>query len=358
VVILGIVASPLLGLDQYGVKLLGTVPHGLPSPGLPAIELSDINELLPLAVACFLLGAVETAAIGRMFTMKHGGRLDPNREFLALAAANLAAGLGRGFPVSGGMSQSVVNEGGGARTPLSGFFASLILLAVVLWFSGLLRNLPQPVLAAVVLVAVGGLLQPRTLLHLWKADCPEFAAAMGTLVGVLGSGLLRGVMFGALISLVQLIRRAARPHVAVLGRIPGTSRFSDMQRHPENEPVRGGLLVRPESGLIYFNIGHVCDTIMERARESDVKFVVIDLSSAPYIDLQSAEALATLADELKRQGTAIHAVEARAVVRDRLRLAGVDEKLGGLNRAYAMADVVDRYEGQTIGKAEGPAGNT
>ena len=163
VVVGGIVASGWLGLDARGVKLLGEVPQGLPAIGLPAIQWADLNDLLPLALACFLLGAVETAAIGRMFTAKHGGRLDANQEFLALAAANLAAGLGRGFPVSGGMSQSLVNEGGGARTPLSGALAAGIMLVVVLFFSHLLAALPQPVLAAVVLVAVAGLFKVSAL---------------------------------------------------------------------------------------------------------------------------------------------------------------------------------------------------
>src|SRR5215831_1939786 len=138
VVIGGIVASSALSLDGRGVKLLGEVPQGLPPLGLPAIHWDDLNELLPLALACFLLGAVETAAIGRMFSAKHGGRLDANQEFLALAAANFAAGLGRGFPISGGMSQSLVNEGGGARTPLSGALATGIILVVVLFFTHLL----------------------------------------------------------------------------------------------------------------------------------------------------------------------------------------------------------------------------
>src|SRR5213078_1495390 len=111
----------------------------------------DVNDLLPLALACFLLGAVETAAVGRMFVAKHGGRLDSNQELLALSAANLAAGLGQGFPVSGGMSQSLVNESGGARTPLSGFIAALVVLLVTVFLSRALHNLPQPVLAAVVL---------------------------------------------------------------------------------------------------------------------------------------------------------------------------------------------------------------
>src|SRR4029079_17722299 len=130
-----------------------------------------------LAVACFLLGAVETAAIGRLFAAKHGGRFDANREFLALAAANLAAGIGRGFPVSGGMSQSLVNEGGGARSPLSGALATAIILIVVLFFTHLLRALPQPVRAAVVLVAVAGLFKLSTLKQLWKGDRTEFVVA-------------------------------------------------------------------------------------------------------------------------------------------------------------------------------------
>src|SRR6478752_2791972 len=132
VVIGGIVASMLLGLDAKGVKLLGEVPQGLPAIGIPDIYWSDVNALLPLAFACFLLAVVETAAIGRTFATKHGGRLDANQEFLALAASNLAAGLGRGFPVSGGTSQSLVNESAGARTPLSTLVAGLFILVVVL----------------------------------------------------------------------------------------------------------------------------------------------------------------------------------------------------------------------------------
>ena len=232
VVVGGIVAASVWGLEARGVKMLGEVPQGLPAIGLPALHFSDLNELLPLAVACFLLGAVETAAIGRMFAAKHGGRLDPNQEFLALAASNLAAGMGQGFPVSGGMSQSLVNESGGARTPLSGFFASLVILIITLFFAGLLRDLPQPVLAAIVLVAVAGLFKVSVLRHLWRTDRAEFLVAMTALLGVLGSGLLRGVLIGAVISLVLLIRRAARPHVAMLGRIPGTRRFSDARAPP------------------------------------------------------------------------------------------------------------------------------
>jgi sulfate permease, SulP family len=346
VVIAGIVSASALSLDARGVKLLGTVPQGLPPIGLPAVYWHDLNELLPLAFACFLLGAVETAAIGRMFTAKHGGRFDANQEFLALSASNLAAGVGRGFPISGGMSQSLVNEGGGAQTPLSGALAAGIILVVVLFLSHLLSALPQPVLAAVVLVAVAGLFKLSTLKQLWRGDRAEFVVAMAAILGVLGSGLLRGVMIGAIISLVQLLRTASRPHVAFLGRIPGTRRFSDRQRHPDNELIPGVLIFRPESGLIYFNVDNVCESILKRvhAESPPPTLVVLDLSAAPRMDLQSAHALAGMADELTTQGIRVQAVEPRSSVRDRLRSEGVDRKLGGISRFTSVADAVEDFQ--------------
>jgi MFS superfamily sulfate permease-like transporter len=244
------------------------------------------------------------------------------------------------------MSQSVVNEGGGARTPLSGAFAAGIVLVVVLFLSGLLRTLPQPVLAAVVLVAVSGLFKLSTLKELWHGDRPEFVVAMAALLGVLTSGLLRGVLIGAIISLAQLLRAASRPHVAFLGRIPGTRRFSDHERHPDNELIPGVLIFRPESGLIYFNVDHVCETILDRVRTEPAppKLVVLDLSAAPRVDLQSAHTLGGLADELAAAGIRFQAVEARSTVRDRLRDVGVDSKLGGVNRFTTVADVVDSLQ--------------
>jgi len=344
VVIGGIAASSLLGLESRGVKLLGDVPQGLPALGFPAIGWSDLNELLPLALACFMLGAVETAAIGRTFMAKHGGRLDANQEFLALAAANLASGLGRGFPVSGGMSQSLVNEGGGARTPLSGFIASGFILVVVLFFSHLLRTLPQPVLAAIVLVAVTGLFKASTLRHLRRTNRTEYVVAIAALGGVLSFGLLRGVLIGGIISLVLLIHRASRPNVALLGRIPGTKRFSDLQRHPDNETVPGVLIFRPESSLVYFNMDHIHDTIMERVRAQAAapSLVVLDLSPTPYVDMHSAHMLAELAGELRAAGIRLQVVETRSSVRDRLRNEGVDEQLGGINRFSSVAEAVEK----------------
>lgn len=342
VVIGGIIASAWLALDQRGVKLLGEVPQGIPSLGLPDVHWTDINALLPLALACFLLAAVETAAIGRTFTAKHGGRLDANQEFLALAASNFAAGIGRGFPVSGGMSQSLVNEGSGAKTPLSGAIAAVFILLVILFLSHQLSSLPQPALAAIVLMAVAGLFQLSALRHLWQASQADLVVAIASLLGVLGSGLLRGVMIGAVISLVQLMRRASRPHVAVLGRIPGTQRFSDMERHPDNEKVPHVLIVRPESGLVYFNIDHVRSTIIDRTlgETPPPRLLVIDLSASPLVDLQSAHELVAMADELNAKGIRVRVVETRSSVRDRLNREGLGPRLGGVSRFVSVADAL------------------
>ncbi len=347
VVVGGIIAAGAIGLEARGVKLLGNVPQGLPPAALPPVTRADLNDLLPLAMACFLLGAVETTAIGRMFTGKHGGRLDANQEFLALAGANLAAGLGQGYPVSGGMSQSLVNESAGARSPLSGLVASLLILVVVLFFSGMLRDLPQPVLAAVVLMAVLGLVKVSALRHLWRTDRQEFLIACVALAGVLTSGLLRGVLIGAVISMVLLIRRASRPHVAFLGRIPGTRRFSDFQRHPDNEEIPGMLIFRSEASIIYFNAEHIRDCVLARVRAGPAPHTVLcDLSSAPYVDLGGAEMLKSLESDLRSMGSRLRIVEARSTVRDRLRTEGLEERVGRVDRFTSVADAVDAYQAE------------
>src|SRR6266481_1959950 len=345
VVIGGIVAASALSLETRGVKLIGAVPQGIPPLKLPGVYWHDLNNLLPLAFACFLLGAVETAAIGRMFVAKHGGRFDANRENLALAASNLFAGLGGGFPVSGGTSQSLVNEEAGARTPLSNALAAVFILVVVLFFSRLLSALPQPVLAAVVLVAVAGLFRLSTLKQLWRSDRQEFVVAVAAFVGVLTFGLLRGVMIGAVISLVQLAHASSHPHVALLGRIPGTRRFSDCDRHPDNEVIPNVMIFRPESGLVYFNIDNVYDAILSRVRaeRTTPKLVVVDLSAAARVDLQSAHTLAAMASELTSKGIRFQAVEPRSSVRDRLRHEGIDTKLGGVDRFTTVADVIEHF---------------
>jgi MFS superfamily sulfate permease-like transporter len=221
----------------------------------------------------------------------------------------------------------------------------LIILLVTLFLSGLLHDLPQPALAAIVLFAVAGLFKLKAMVHLWRYYRTEFVVAMAAILGVLGSGLLRGVLIGAVISIIQLLRRASHPHVALLGRIPGTRRYSDLARHEDNEPVPGLLICRPESGLLYFNIDHVRESITAALRASSppVGLVLLDLSATPHVDLQAAQTLAALHGDVTAAGSRFQIVEARASVRDTLRVECLEDKVGRINRFTSVADAVDEF---------------
>jgi MFS superfamily sulfate permease-like transporter len=281
-----------------------------------------------------------------MFGAKHGYRLDATQEFLAIGAANLAAGLGSAFPVSGGMSQSLVNESGGARTPLSGAVAAIITLLVALFFTGLLRDLPQPVLAAVILVAVTGLIQVETLRHIWRFSRTEFAVAIAALLGVLGSGLLNGVLLGVVISILLLLGRASRPRVTELGRVPGTTYFADLTRHPENERVADALIVRSEGALLYFNVDHVRERlsaiVSERAQPP--RLVVFFMGNVPHVDLAGVEFLIALRETCSKSGAEFRLAEVRGQVREALRRSG-HASLSELAEAnQTVDDVVGKWK--------------
>jgi len=344
VVVGGAVGATFLDAGAHGVKLLGSIPQGLPQVGLPTVHWADVNELLPLAMACFMLAAVETIAIGRMFSLKHGYRLDPNQEFLGLAMANLGAGLGQGFPVAGGMSQSLVNESVGARTALSGFFSSLSILIVVLFFSDLLRNLPQPVLAAVVLVAVAGLFRLADMKRLWRFDRSEFAIAAAAFTCVLWSGLLHGVLIGAVISLVLLLHRASTPHVAVLGRIPGTELYGDVVPNPENLITGGVYVFRADSAILYFNCAYLRDRFFHSLEQqhAPVRLAIWSLSTVADVDLAGAEMLLHLREELAQQGIAFELADARGPVRESLRAAGLEGHFGQIEANASVAVLLQK----------------
>jgi high affinity sulfate transporter 1 len=346
VVIGGMLAARLLNLEDRGVSLLGEVPQGLPPLAVPAVSRVDLNQLFPLAIAAFILAAVETSAIGRMFAKQHGYRFDANQELLAIGTSNLLAGIGRGFPVSGGMSQSLVNESAGAKTPVSGLVAAVFTLAVALFASGLLRNLPQPVLAAIVLAAVMGLVDVKALRHIWHFSRSEFAVVAVACLGVLGSGPENGVLLGAGISIVLLLRQAAHPRVVELGRIPGTGIFADRANHPERERVPHVLVTRCESALLYFNVEHVRTRLVEflNAREDGVHLVVLFLGTVPTIDLAGAEFLETVHRTLQARGIDFRLAETRGEVRHALRRIGFEKVYGPLESGQTVDVVIAAWQ--------------
>jgi high affinity sulfate transporter 1 len=343
VVVLAIVAATLLGLPARGVPITGEIPAGLPTLAGPAIRIIDVEGIVPLAAGCLLLAYIEGVSAARTFAAKHGYPLDPRQELLGIGAANLAAALGHGYPVAGGLSQSAVNDKAGARTSLALVFASITLALCLLFLTGLLENLPKAVLAAVVLTAVYGLLDFPALLRMWHVSKLDFLAAAIALIGVLLLGILQGILLAALASVVLLLIRASRPNVAFLGRIPGTNSYSDMERHPENEALSGAIAFRPEASLIYVNSDSVMEAVLRRldqGKPGAVRLAVCDLSAAPYLDLAGSRMLRELHAELESRGISLRIVGARGTARDLLRADGVEEKVGGLDRAATLDGVL------------------
>jgi high affinity sulfate transporter 1 len=341
VVVASIVALSVTPLASMGFKLVGVLPAGLPDLVLPSLRPREVDGIIPLALACFLLGYIESVSAARALAQEHGYEIDARQELLALGVANLASAIGQGYPVAGGLSQSTVNDRAGARTPLALLFASIAIALCLVFLTALLANLPSVVLAAIVLVAVKGLINIPELYSVWRLSRMEFWVAMAAFAGVLLLGILKGVLLAAIVSILLLIGRVARPRVARLGRIPGTNRFSDCERNPDNEAIPDVLIVRVESSLLYFNIDHVRDCFrrLVAAAGKDLRLVIWDLSSSPYVDIAAVRMLGEVQRGLAARGAKLRLVEARADVRDLLR-AEIGASVGEVSRRLSIDNAI------------------
>ena len=349
VVVLSIVAAKAIGLAAYGVTVTGSIPAGLPEIGFPTLRLHEVEGILPLAAGCLLLAYIEGVSAARGFAEKHGYALNPRQEFLGIGAANLMAGLGHGYPVAGGLSQSAVAEKAGSRTPLTLVFASATLALCLLFLTEPLANLPKATLAAVVLTAVAGLIDVPELRRLWRISRPDFGAAFAALAGVLLFGILQGILLAALISVLIMLIRTSRPHVAFLGRIPGTTLYSDMARHPDNEPIAGAIVFRCEGSLLYVNVENVLETVLARLASEpsgSIRLVVCDLSDAPHLDLAAVGMLRKLHATLEGQGVRLAIAGPHGEVRDLLRREGFAELIGGIERITTLEAVLAAEDGE------------
>ena len=330
VVAAAIVASATLGLGQAGVHLVGHLPQGLPVPQLPSVSVAELGELVPTAFACLLLAYSEAITVARTFAQKHGYEIDPAQELTALAEPIWRSACSGGFPVSGGMSQTAVNDMGGATSPLSLIVTSAIVGLTLIFFTGLFRNLPEPVLAAIILMAAKHLVKIEELRELRAVSRTEFAIALAALVGVLTFGPLQGLLLAAIGSLVILIARASRPAVTVLGRDPVTGQYVDRARHPGVTEAPSALVLRNAGSWVYFNAEPVRRGFLELIAQtpSPPKTVVIDCSMVPTIDVTALASLRALASALARQGIALRLAELRDSVADFLRRRGAEQDLG------------------------------
>ena len=353
VVLLSIVTAPVLHLERFGLDNVGMIPGGLPGFTVPEVTFEDLRAITGLAFACFLVSYIESISAARTFGLRHRYPVDPRQELLGLGLANLGAAFSQGYPVAGGLSQSAVTDRAGAKTPLALLFASIALGAVLIFMTGLFQPLPHAVLAAVVIVAVLGFINIREFRRLWKISRLEFTVALVAFGGVLLFGILTGVGISVVASILLLLRQTAYPHVATLGRIPGTFRFSDIERHPDNRVFPGVMIFRVEAAILYFNVEFVAATIAERvyAGPAPVRLVILDLSTSPYVDSAGGRMLSSLEEEFAAEGIRLRVAEAHAGVRDLLRASGVEQQLGGVSRLISIPDIIEEFTGAEIVEA-------
>jgi high affinity sulfate transporter 1 len=342
-VIISIILISTTSLISSGFSVAGHMPSGLPGLNLPSLRLKDVDGVIPLAFACFLLAYIESVSAAKTLGESGGYEINPRQELLGLAAANLATAFGHSYPVTGGLSQSAVNSKAGAKTPLSLVFASATIALCLLFLTGMMKNMPNVMLASILLVAISGLFDLKGLNHLLKVSRIEFIVAIVAFSGVIVFGILKGVILAAIVSVILLLRAVARPNVSFLGRIPGTKRYSDATRHPDNETIPGLLIVRVEASLFYFNIENIRYVIWSKILDSNgsLKSLIWDFGTSPYIDIAGARFIKKLYNELAARGISLKIVEAHSEVRDMLRAEGIEHLLGHISRKTSVDDLVN-----------------
>jgi sulfate permease, SulP family len=317
IVLLAIGASSALSLDAHGVAIVGPVAGGLPSLGTPDVSLHDLGTLVAGGVGVMLVGFAESLGAAKTYAARAHEEIDANRELIGLGGANLAAGLSSGMVVNGSLSKTAVNADAGARSQLSGLVVAVLTVVTLLALTGLFEHLPEATLAAVVIVAVAELIDVRALVALWRAAAPaarrdfgvaawpDFLAAMAALLGVTVLDTLPGLFVGIGVSILLLVYRASRPHVAVLGRDPATGRYADVRRHPGETTLDDVPVLRVEGSLYFAN-----------AYADGVRAVVLDMQTVPFVDVTAARMLGALADELAARDVELLAARETGTVRD------------------------------------------
>ena len=345
VVISSILVITYTQLSGAGIHLAGEIPSQLPTIKRPSLRFSDVDGILDLAFACFLMGYIETISAARTFAMKNNYTINPRQELLSLGAANFASAFSSGYVVAGGLSQSTVNENSGAKSPLSLIICSVSLGLILLFLAGFLKNLPEVILAAIVIHAVSGLIKVKELKRIYTLDKVEFSIAMTAVAGVLVFGILKGVIIAVFLSLILLIRRISRPNVPILGRIGNSLLYSDITRHTDNIIIGGVTIQRVESSILYFNAQDIVDKIYRNLEfsESAPRLMILDLSAVPFVDVSGANMLLKLFQQLQERGIAIKLVGALSNVRELFRKVGVENLTGRISRSASIHEAVEEF---------------
>nr|WP_077043958.1 SulP family inorganic anion transporter [Rhodococcus sp. MTM3W5.2] len=339
-VLLGIAAVTVLGLDGEGVEIVGHIDSGLPSVGLPGgVGFDDYVDLLGPAVGVLLIGFAEGLGAAKTYAAKAGYEVDANRELMGLGAANLGSGLASGMVVNGSLSKTAVNGGAGAKSQVSGLVVAALTVVTLLFLTGLFEKLPEATLAAVVIAAVIELVDVSALRRLYgvwtqrlgsiygPAARADFAGAVAAMMGVLLFDTLPGLVIGIGVSMLLLLYRSSRPHVAALAK--EGSLWVDAERHPEIATRPDVVVVRVEAGLFFANADHVKDRI-EALCTDETRTIVLDAETSPFVDVSAAQMLMQLRDTLGRKGIELRVARDIGQFRDTLKQAAPDGRSIGL----------------------------
>lgn len=329
VILLSILVVIGFDLAAKGVKLVGNIPSGLPPFALPAFDYKLWSSLLPAAVLISLIGFVESISIAQTLAAKRRQRIVPNQELIGLGASNVAAAMSGGFPVTGGFARSVVNYDAGAETPLAGAFTAVGILAATLFLTPLFQYLPQAVLAATIVVAVLSLVDIGAIKRTFMYSKSDFASMAATIVGVLLVGVETGISVGVALSMLLFLWRTSQPHVAIVGQVPGTEHFRNVDRYEViTHPTI--LTLRIDESLYFANAGYLEDKIYEQvASRPEVKHVILMCSAVNLIDASALESLSAISHRLNSSNVNFHLSEVKGPVMDSLKRSDFFENFKG-----------------------------
>ena len=345
-----VIASLLVigfGLVTQGVAIVGEVPKGLPTPGLPGFDWKTIEQLLPTAITIGLIGYMESIAVAKAIQAKHKTyKVSANQELIALGIANIGGAFFQGFPVNGGFSRSAVNDQAGAKTPMAGIISAVLILLTLLFLTPLFYYLPNAVLASVVMVAVFGMIDFKEVRHLWKTDRRDFWMLIITFLATLSIGVVEGIVIGVILSLGLLIYRSTQPHVAILGRVPGTDYYRNLKRFEELDHRPDLLIVRFDAELYFANTEFFSDTLDQLIAEKakTLKCFIFDAESINGIDSTAMHAIEDLLQKLQKLNIPWLWCDVKGPVRDRLEKAGLTAKIGPENFFISIQDAVDCFD--------------
>ncbi|MEL7122459.1 MAG: solute carrier family 26 protein, partial [Bacteroidota bacterium] len=350
-VVFGILSVWMLGLTNQGVKIVGEIPNGLPKMGLPQFSLDDLSVLLPIALTISLVSFMESIAVAKAIQAKHKNyKVIPNQELIGLGIANIGGSFFQSYTVTGGFSRTAVNDQAGAKTGLASIISAALIILTLLFLTPLFFYLPKAILASVIMVAVFGLIDYKEAIHLWKTNRTDFAMLVVTFIATLSLGIEQGIGVGVILSLVMVIFRTTRPHYALLGKIPGTNFYRNLERFDTLEKREDLIIIRFDAQLYFANIAYFKEVIHESLKKGKgkVKALIIAAESINYVDSSAMHALEEIITDAQNENIKVLFSGVKGPIRDAMKKAHLVEKVGETHFFLSIQDAVNHLDHKSV----------